>query len=409
MAGRERESELRMGTRVQAVGVEGVGRTWTVLGDDHRCVEPIEEFLEYHRVTGSSPNTVRSYAKGLQLWWAFLAQTGTPWEDPGVQTLRGFLTWLDSGLAPSVSPLLGSGPATPRLAEATVSARLAAVVSFYRYHHDMHSRGGLIARASAGPARRGRYRSMLTHLDGRRRQPASPLRRRRPPSAPPPLLSPAEVGAILDGCATFDAAVGEWRGSLRDRLLFATLVETGMRLGEALCLTHADWHVGRGETPFVEVVPKEHPHGQRVKSGHHRRIYVSDALERLYSDYLWTLADAAEVAGRVVDDGWFVFVNLAREPRFAPMRPESVYATVRRLRRDLGDAVPKGWGPHWARHTHATALLLAGVPEHVVSRRLGHADIQTTIDLYGWVTEDAEMRAAAEWRRFADGWRLPDG
>jgi len=41
----------------------------------------------------------------------------------------------------------------------------------------------------------------------------------------------------------------------------------------------------------------------------------------------------------------------------------------------------------------------------VVSRRLGHADVQTTIDLYGWVTEDAEMRAAAEWRRFAEGWR----
>jgi site-specific recombinase XerD len=26
--------------------------------------------------------------------------------------------------------------------------------------------------------------------------------------------------------------------------------------------------------------------------------------------------------------------------------------------------VPEGWSPHWARHTHATALLLAGVPEH---------------------------------------------
>lgn len=397
-----------MRTRVQAVEVGGGGRTWTVLGDDHRCVGPIEEFLEYHRVIGSSPNTVRSYAKGLQLWWAFLAEAEGSWEDPTVQMLRAFLTWLATGLSPSVSPLGRADPATPKPAEATVSARLAAVVSFYRYQHDVHGRGGLIARASSGPARRGRYRSMLSHLDGRRRQPASPLRLRRPSSGPPPLLSPAQVAAILDGCATFDAAVGEWRGSLRDRLLFATLVETGMRLGELLCLTHADWHVGRGGTPFVEVVPKEHPHGQRVKGGRHRRVYVSDGLERLYSDYLWALADAAEEAGRVVDDSWFVFVNLAREPRFAPLRPETVYATVRRLRRQLGDAVPKSWSPHWTRHTHATALLLAGVPEHVVSRRLGHADVQTTMDLYGWVTEDAEMRAAAEWRRFAEGWRLGD-
>ncbi len=211
----------------------------------------------------------------------------------------------------------------------------------------------------------------------------------------------------MDGCATFDAVSGEWRGSLRDRLLFATLVETGMRLGELLCLTHADWHVGRGGTPFVEVVPKEHPHGQRAKGGRPRRVYVSDGLERLYSDYLWVLAEAAEDAGLALDDSRFVFVNLSREPRFEAMRPETVYATVRRLRRQLGDAVPKNWSPHWARHTHATALLLAGVPEHVVSRRLGHADVQTTMNLYGWVTDDAEMRAAAEWRRFAEGWRLP--
>jgi site-specific recombinase XerD len=394
--------------RVQAVDVADGGRTWTVLGDDHRCVAPIEEFLEYHRVIGSSPNTVRSYAKGLQLWWEFLSEAEGSWEDPSVQMLRAFLTWLATGLSPSVIPLGRSGPTTPKLAEATVSARLAAVVSFYRYQHDVHGRGAAIARASSGPARRGRYRSMLSHLDGRRRQPASPLRLRRRSSGPPPLLSPAQVAAILDGCATFDAASGVWRGSLRDRLLFATLVETGMRLGELLCLTHADWHVGRGGTPFVEVVPKEHPHGQRVKGGRQRRVYVSDTLERLYSDYLWVLAEAAEEAGLGLDDSWFVFVNLSREPRFEPMRPETVYATVRRLRRQLGDRVPKNWSPHWTRHTHATALLLAGVPEHVVSRRLGHADVQTTMDLYGWVTEDAEMRAAAEWRRFAEGWRLGD-
>ena len=91
------------------------------------------------------------------------------------------------------------------------------------------------------------------------------------------------------------------------------------------------------------------------------------------------------------------------------MRPESVYALVRRLRRRLREAVPEEVTPHWFRHTHATALLLAGVPEHVVMRRLGHADIQTTIDLYGWMTEDAELRAVAGWRGFCEGWRLGDG
>jgi integrase/recombinase XerD len=56
--------------------------------------------------------------------------------------------------------------------------------------------------------------------------------------------------------------------------------------------------------------------------------------------------------------------------------------------------------------TLLSTSLLAGVPLHVVSRRLGHADVQTTMDLYGWVTEDAELRAVAGWRSFTEGWRV---
>ena len=55
--------------------------------------------------------------------------------------------------------------------------------------------------------------------------------------------------------------------------------------------------------------------------------------------------------------------------------------------------------------TAATALLLAGVPVHVVSRRLGHADVQTTLETYAHVTEEAEMREVAEWRALAARWR----
>jgi site-specific recombinase XerD len=86
-----------------------------------------------------------------------------------------------------------------------------------------------------------------------------------------------------------------------------------------------------------------------------------------------------------------------------------VYDLVGRLRRQLAGQVPAGWTPHWLRHSHATALLLSGVPVHVVSRRLGHADVQTTLQLYAHVTEDADLHAAAQWRAFTDGWRAVDG
>ena len=186
------------------------------------------------------------------------------------------------------------------------------------------------------------------------------------------------------------------------------MAESGLRLGEALGLRHADWTAGRGDTPFVEVVPREHPHGVRVKGMRSRRVFISDRLERLYGEYVWRVSDAAWADGRELEDDGYVFVNLAREPRFRPLRPESVYETVRRIKRQLGDAVPGGWTPHWFRHTHATALLLGGAKHHVVMRRLGHADIQTTMSLYGWVTDEAELRSVADWQRYAEGWRTDE-
>ena len=55
---------------------------------------------------------------------------------------------------------------------------------------------------------------------------------------------------------------------------------------------------------------------------------------------------------------------------------------------------------------HATALLLAGTAEWVVSRRLGHAHVQTTLDIYGWVREDEALRAAANWKSYASAWQV---
>lgn len=53
--------------------------TWTVLGPDAGVVDPAEEFLEYLRVQGSSPNTVKSYARALALWWSYLSLFGLAW------------------------------------------------------------------------------------------------------------------------------------------------------------------------------------------------------------------------------------------------------------------------------------------------------------------------------------------
>ena len=51
--------------RVQRLTLSSGERTWTVLGADHRMVEPAEEYLEYLRAQRASPNTVKTYARAL--------------------------------------------------------------------------------------------------------------------------------------------------------------------------------------------------------------------------------------------------------------------------------------------------------------------------------------------------------
>jgi integrase/recombinase XerD len=61
--------------------------SWTVLGDDHTPVEPIERFLSYLMSIEKSPNTVKAYAHDLKDWLTYL--------DRMVSTggRRGWRTW----------------------------------------------------------------------------------------------------------------------------------------------------------------------------------------------------------------------------------------------------------------------------------------------------------------------------
>lgn len=51
---------------------------------------------------------------------------------------------------------------------------------------------------------------------------------------------------------------------------------------------------------------------------------------------------------------------------------------------------------HSLRHTHATMLLEAGVPIKVVQKRLGHADVTTTLNTYAHVTKEMEEVTMSE-------------
>jgi integrase len=299
-----------------AVAPAGGQRTWTVLGEDYATVGPVEEWIEAHRHLWS-PNTVRGYATSLAQWWSFLEQRGQAdsWGDVGVPAVSAFLSWLRNGR--TVEHSLAGPDEAPTAA--TLEARLAALISFYRWHQAV-SGVAVAGRLLRGTPRRRPARGLLAHLDGRSTLAASSLVRvrRGRRSDRPLLLLPQQIQAILDCCAVFDPQAGSWRGNLRDRFLFALLAETGMRLGEALGLRIGEFVLGRGGTAYVEIVPREdNPNGARVKMMRPRRVYVGADLERLFADWAAPTRD---------DSGRSVF--LSSEPGPIPGFPSAVASGV---------------------------------------------------------------------------------
>ena len=57
---------------------------------------------------------------------------------------------------------------------------------------------------------------------------------------------------------------------------------------------------------------------------------------------------------------------------------------------------------HSLRHTYASLMIADGTPLVVVSRRLGHAQVSTTANIYAHVIASADEKAAQITEKFAD-------
>jgi integrase len=365
-------------------------------------VEPVERYLEFGRQSGFAPNTIKAYARGLAQWWTYLEQSSKRWDAVRIHDFGNFLAAVRHN---EFDPTVRSLRPEPAVGEGTVQLRLRAVMGFYRYQAGCgNDVAPFLYEQVRG--RSGRYLSFLEHVAGRNPQRRAAVRV-RVPRKETPILTPALITDLLDAEGLHSPKDGEWRGELRYRLLWSLLAETGMRLGEALSLQHRDWNTGRSATATVSIVDRPHPYGLAPKSGS-RRVHIGSRLDRLYADYVWWLCDLGADAAIDNWDRSYIFCNTRREPLYGALRPEAVYAHLRSMKRRLPQ-LPAAMTPHWFRHTHATALLLAGTPLHVVSRRLGHQSVQTTINTYGHVTEDAELEALANWHDVVAGWEAdPD-
>lgn len=178
-----------------------------------------------------------------------------------------------------------------------------------------------------------------------------------------------------------------------DRLypLWRLLLFTGLRRGEALGLSwdSVDLDVGTltVSRSLVDVewskpifsTPKTSAGGRTINLDEdtleilrrHRTIQVQERLH----------------AGASYKDHGLVFAH----EDGTPLHPDRVSKTFRSSSKRAG--VPEV-RLHDLRHCHATLLLLAGVPAHVVQRRLGHSHVSITLSVYAAVMPSQDREAA---------------
>lgn len=188
---------------------------------------------------------------------------------------------------------------------------------------------------------------------------------------------------------------------LRWQALIMLALTTGAREGEiaALEFKHVDFEKVRIhiEQSLTEVTGE----GLRLKQTKNERWrYVS--LPGPMLNMLDKLKIQRSQENSVVNDmrewpdHFFIFANEFGKP----IRPDSISQWWKRFttRHKM-----KHIRFHELRHTSATMLINEGVHPKVISERLGHADISTTMNIYGHVLAEADQSAAQHFDSFFIG------
>lgn len=290
-------------------------RSWVLFNAEQRPLVAPNQYLSYLHCLGRSPNTIRAYAHHLQAFLKFLSEEARDWKTLTLAQLAQFVGWLRRTHS-------RSGRSR---ADSTINTVLAAVGSFYEYQ-DRLGIETVISRSRRFGSKSS-YKPFLHHIN-RNRSLRHAVAHVRVTCRLPRVFSPREVQALLDACTR-----------RRDHLLLSLLYESGMRIGQALGLRHADI---RSFDREIDIVPRANSNGARAKSRFPYTVHVSKELMALYADYL--VHEHKEASHD------YVFVNWWGGRVGAPM----TYSTVTDLFRKLSRKTGLRATPHMFRHTHAT-------------------------------------------------------
>lgn len=193
-------------------------------------------------------------------------------------------------------------------------------------------------------------------------------------------MQPADIDAIN---TALQAEPLKWRA------LVHLLMITGARRGEVLGLKWADVDV-TGSRVFIcrsiSYTPDSGVYAGKPKTkSSERYVAIPPETVALLRDYrVWQLEERFRL-GEYYQDNDYVFTR----DDGRPMHPDSVTTWLKRFSKRHG---LRHVNPHCFRHTLASVLFFHGVDAVSVAKRLGHAQVSTTSDIYAHLMAEADQR-----------------
>lgn len=299
-----------------------------------------------------------------------------------LEDLVEFVAWLRNPYEYiNVTPLK---PIKPKKTEKTINLIITVITNFYDYlyrneelQNDMVDK--LMKQIFTGG--KTRYKDFLYHVNKNKPSNRNVLKIKEPRKKLK-VLTKEEVQRLVEATT-----------NIRDQLLIQMLFETGLRIGEALSLFMEDFIFDHKNGHRIRLVDRgELENGAKLKTGE-REIFVSQGLMDLLDDFLYVVVDELDL------DTNFVFIKLRGQNVGQPMTYSDVESLFKRLRKNTGLNVH----PHLLRHTHATMYYQQTKNIKQVQERLGHSQIQTTMNLY-LHPSDEEIRE--NWEKAEHAFRL---
>lgn len=182
------------------------------------------------------------------------------------------------------------------------------------------------------------------------------------------------------------------------RVLVLLAISTGAREGEIAGLEWKHINFEKGTVLIEQSITDATGVGVKVKptkNGRSRVVSLPLPLLQMLKKLKFQRTNEKLLIGDRWEwkDHFFIFANEFGKP----IRPDSISQWWRRF---IKKNKIKKIRFHDLRHTSATLLINEGVHAKVISERLGHADISTTMNIYGHVLSEADQAAASHFDTF---------